>query len=151
MLVVVLIVIPLIVFAASVLTREINDNRSGVSINDTPQSADGEMSGDQLQENPEDFDFSDGVMKFMFTPSTQTSLDENTIAMLGAFLTSPQNTENAKIAVEIPQLPDAESNIITTAVINALTNFEVPLSKIIFYVYQAPSGMESYELKIMTQ
>jgi len=90
-----------------------------------------------------------GIMTFQFTPATQTSLDESTISMIGELVTSPKYTEDSMIAVEIPQLTDEDDAVtLSTAIIEALTSFDVPLSDIVFYVYQAESGAVTFEIKI---
>ena len=94
------------------------------------------------------FDLNAGVMTFLFTPDLQDTLDSDTDTKLGELLTSPKNTTDAKIAVEIPQLPDTETAILTTAILNAFNKHEVPLSDIIFFVYQTVPDAQTFEIKI---
>ena len=94
------------------------------------------------------FDLEAGTMTFLFTPNQQDTLDSNIDTKLGELLTSPKNTNDAKIAVEIPQLPDTETAILTTAIINAFNRHEVPLSDIIFFVYQPDPNAQTFEINI---
>jgi len=96
-------------------------------------------------------DLDSGNMVFMFTPQTQTALDSDTTSLIGQLLTSPKNTAGSKIAVEIPQLPDDEAVILTTAIINALSTHGVLLSDIIFFIYQPDAGIKTFKVNISFQ
>jgi len=97
---------------------------------------------------PVAFDFENGTMTFLFTPNQQDVIDNNTDIKLGELLTSPKNTNDAKIAVEIPQLPDAETAILTTAILNVFNKHGVPLSEIVFFVYEPEPDIKTYEINI---
>ena len=94
------------------------------------------------------FDLDAGTMTFLFTPDLQDIIDTHIDTKLGELLTSPKNTNDAKIAVEIPQLLDNETTIITTAILNAFTKHEVPLSDIVFFVYQPAPDIQTFEINI---
>jgi len=94
------------------------------------------------------FDLEAGTMTFLFTPNQQDTLDSNIDTKLGELLTSPKNTNDAKIAVEIPQLPDTETAILTTSILNAFIRHEVSLSDIIFFVYQPDTDIQTFEINI---
>ena len=107
-----------------------------------PASPDSSLSG------PIALDVDNGLLTFLFMPGVQTSLDENTISMIGELLTSPLNTSEAKIAVEIPQLPDNDAAVLTAAIINAFDIYLVPISKITFFVYILSSDIDVCEINI---
>ena len=115
---------------------------SSTEDNSEPVSLDPSLAG------PEVFDFSAGFLTFLFTPDIQTTLDDNTISILGALLASAQNTDDSMIAVEIPQLPDDNTAIITNAIISAFNAYEVPLSDIVFFVYQPEPDVQTYLITI---
>jgi len=93
-------------------------------------------------------DVSTGKMTFPFSPESQNSLDDSTIAMIGQFLTSPQNTSESKIAVEIPQLTDEETASMTTVILNAFVKNDVSLSDIVFFVYPPEPGAKTFDINI---
>jgi len=96
-------------------------------------------------------DVNEGIMTFLFSPELQTTLDENTASAIGQLLTSPKNTNGAKLAVEIPQLADDKTAVITTAILNTLNSHEVPLSDIIFFVYQPDTDIKEFKINISFQ
>ncbi|MCL2628360.1 MAG: hypothetical protein FWD44_06675 [Oscillospiraceae bacterium] len=95
-----------------------------------------------------DFNLNAGVMTFLFSPGQQSALDENIISLIAELLNSPQNTAEAKIAVEIPQLGDENTAVITNAVIAALEALEVSINDITFFVYMIETKTEDYEINI---
>jgi len=97
---------------------------------------------------PLTYDSTNGIIKFLFTPDNQTELDDNTITMIGMLLTSQQDTEDKKIAVEIPQVSDTETAVITTAIINALEVYDIPVSDIVFLIYQPEPDIQTFEINI---
>ena len=107
--------------------------------------------GDPSLNGTATIDLDSGNMTFMFTPETQTFLDGDSISMIGQLLTSPKNTAGSKMAVEIPQLPDDEAVILTTAIINALSTHGVLLSDIIFLIYQPDAGIKTFKINISFQ
>jgi len=94
------------------------------------------------------FDFDNGEMTFLFTPDIQAALDDNITLMLGELLTSPVNTGDKKIAVDIPQLPDDDTAILTAAILVAFSTYEVPLHDIVFFVYRPESDAKTFEINI---
>jgi len=113
--------------------------------NDNPSAI-----GPSINENAT-IDIDSGNMTFMFTPESQITLDGNVISMIGQLLTSSKNNNDSKMAIEIPQLPDDETAILTTAIINALSTYDIPLSDIIFFVYQPDSGIKTFKINISFQ
>ena len=113
--------------------------------NKEPESHDPSLTG------VKSFDFEAGIMSFLFTPELQTAIDDNTIHMIGELLASPQNTGDRKIAVEIPQLSDESTLIITTAIIDAFNTHDIPVNDIIFLVYQPEADIRTSEISISFQ
>jgi len=93
-------------------------------------------------------DINAGKMTFLYAPDSQTTLDENTSSMIGQLLTSTKNTPDSKIAVEIPQLTDEETAVLTTVILNTFINHDVSLSDIVFYVYRPESDTEPFKINI---
>jgi len=139
-------------------------NPQGIHQNDVDPSASGAVTGDAHDGaqaaggvngsglSPGDsvfFDADSGTITFPFTPSTQSALDESAFSMIGEFVASPLYTDNTIIAIAIPHLPDeGEAVSLTTAVIDALTTFEVPKSSIVFFVYQPEPGAQTFEVTL---
>jgi len=114
----------------------LNDNNTG------PASINPSLAG------PIAFDIDAGTMTFLYTPSLQSALDDETASLIGQLLTSPQNSNDSNIAVEIPQLPEDDTAVLTTVILNAFINYNVPLSDITFFVYQPEPDAETYEINI---
>ena len=94
------------------------------------------------------FDLEAGTMTFVFTPGEQTYLDEDTVSSIGRLLTSPKNTINSIVYVEIPQLQDDYMVILTSAISGAFQEHSVPLSDILFFVYSPDPDAESFNINI---
>ena len=144
MLAVVLIVLPLSIFVVNALSHHNSQNEPYNGLNDVHQTENGTV----LPGLSDGLDVDAGVFKFLYTPGSQNTLGEDIIALIGDLLTSPKNTDDAKIAVEIPQLADEDAIMLTVAVSDAFIANDVPLSRITFYVYITEPDMESYELTI---
>ena len=97
------------------------------------------------------FNLEAGIMTFLFIPESQTTLDENIVSKIGEFLSSPQNTGDSIIAVNIPHLPDNDTEILTNTLIDALESHEVPLSYIVFNIYQPNPNAHEFEITIFFQ
>ena len=94
------------------------------------------------------FDLEAGTMSFIFTPDLQVALDVFTIATIGDLLTSPQNTTGSKVAVEIPQMADEKTAILTNAVVHAFSIHDVPLTDVVFFVYQQETDTRTVKVNI---
>ena len=176
MFVVLFIALPSIIIVAWIVTRDTtpnesaNDSRgaiqSGVDseaseaihdsspdLTQTPQNNEnsGSVHTDPPITNILVYDFEAGVMTFLFAPESQTALDENIVSKIRELLTSPKNTEDALTTVAIPQLSDDDSEVLTDAIINAFESLEIPLSVIIFNVYQPASEAQEFEVTISFQ
>jgi len=97
---------------------------------------------------PVEYDIEAGTLTFLYTPDQQTSIDSETNSLIGQLLTSPKNTDESKIAVEIPQLPDEETSKLTTVILNAFITHNVSVNDIVFFVYPPQSGAKTYEINV---
>ena len=96
------------------------------------------------------FDIETGILTFQFAPDTQTTLDEGTVLLIGELLTSPQYTAASVFAVEIPHLSDEDDTArLTTAILEAFKTLDIPLGKIVFFVYQPQSDTGTFEIRIL--
>lgn len=171
-LVIVFFIIPLAIIATWALTRDttstgspndsngFHQNGTGPEIlepsTEQPQvPQDGDANGTAPHDPPLtgtiNFDLNAGAMTFLFTPGQQSALDDDTASKIGELLTSPKNTLEAKIAAEIPQLSDNETAILTSAILDVFNTLEVPLSDIVFFVYQPEPGTKTFEVSISFQ
>jgi len=110
---------------------------------DETQALSNESSADSVS-----LDIEAGRMTFLFAPETQAAIDDNTSSMIGQLLASPKNTDDSKIAVEIPQLTDDETAKLTTIILNAFISHGIQLSDIVFFVYLPESDEAPFEIKI---
>jgi len=93
-------------------------------------------------------DIEAGILTFLFTPATQTALEDSTFFMLGELVASPQYSQTSIFAVDIPLLPDAYKVNLTTAITEAFTILEVPLGAIVFFTVQVESDDGTFEIRI---
>ena len=118
---------------------------------DETDAEDASESGSEngLQTNGEpSLNRSAGTMSFRFSPSSQDSLDDATVAMIGDFLDSPRNTTNTRIVVSMPQLPEVETSKIIAAVTEAFAQKGVAQRDLAFTTYSLSSGNSSYEIRL---
>jgi len=155
-LIVLFLIVPSIIIVIYTSMRETPADEAGNN-GVVSQSGGGSVSsdGDNEQANLDSslagttaFDLVAGTMTFLFTPDLQTTLDVYTMTRLGELLTSPKYTNNTKIAVEIPQLPDEKAIILTTAITNAFTTYEIPLSDVVFFIYQPEKDSRTFEVNV---
>jgi len=132
-----------------------HDDIQGIPPESTPELPDDGDKGQEAQDpslsGPESFDLDAGTMVFLFTPQLQNALDESTISAIGELLTSQKNTNNAKIAIDIPQLPDNDAATLTNAILEAFSIHGVPLSDITFFVYQPDPDTLTFKINISFQ
>ena len=171
--IVLFLLLPILIFAIWVLNRDAALMESPHEVNGIHQNGNGLTPSEQVPESTPDpsltlpngdntgstsldssttdlvaFDLEAGTMTFLFNPIIQDAVDSNIDAKLGELLTSPKNTNSAKIAVEIPQLPDNDTAILTAAILNAFTEHDIPLSNIVFFVYHPETDIQAFEISI---
>jgi len=156
MLIVFLIILPLVLIIIWAVTpHEADFDEPIYNIN---QNENGPASDDSLPEADLDFDdndngFSDDhsiadfdTVTVSFSPGSQTDFDEDAVLLIGEFLLSELNAGDNGIIVEIPQLSDGEALVLTTALIDVFDGFDVALSRVVFFLYNAEHDTGMYEI-----
>jgi len=175
MFVVLFIIIPTIAIVAWLVTRDVVPNESPDALIDSPHSDVGLSSNDStheaapgspqalpgndtVSESPDSqisnllsYDLNAGFLTFLFSPETQTTIDGDILTKISELLSSPQKTDSSIIAVEIPDLSDNDTNIVTSAIINAFEALGVSINDIVFLVYQSGSDAQAVEIIISLQ
>lgn len=85
---------------------------------------------------------------FLFSPDRQIAIDDLSFSMIGDLVVSPLNTRNTKFAVELPQASDADTAIMTSAIIDAFTEHGVSITNITFLVYQPETAIRTFLINI---
>jgi len=98
---------------------------------------------------PVNIDSTAGTMSFRFNPDLQNTLDADTTAMLGEFITSPRNTSGAQIAVEMPNLPEEDLSVLIAAVKGAFAVHDIDLEKLAFVNHQSGADERSFEVRLV--
>ena len=75
----------------------------------------------------------EGTLSFFFSPDRQSGLDAETSSMLDEFISSPINTPDSLIAVELPQLSFEDESVVISAVISAFAERGVPENRLSFF------------------
>jgi len=127
------------------------DDSNPDSVHILPGDNDGTTPGDQPSTVLRTFDFENGILSFIYIPESQIVIDENITSMIGELISSPQNIEGSKFSVEIPQLLDGDTAILTTAIINAFNTYGIKIGDIVFYVYLPRESAQTFEIKMMIQ
>jgi len=163
MLIVFFLIIPSIIIVVITATRNSKPDESLPAEISTEHSTDstvpspgqdnqtGSPPPDSSLEGPISFDLEAGTLTFLFTPEHQTVLDSSTNEKIGELLESPKNTSNAKIAVEIPQLPDEETAKMTTVILNAFLAHDYSINDILFFIYEPQHTTNTYEITVSFQ
>ena len=104
---------------------------------------------DDIEIKPVLLNRSEGTMLFWFYPDRGDALDDDAVSMISEFLTSPKNTDDAQIVVEMPQLPEDELSLLIAAVIGAFAQNDIPQEDLAYSIYQADIDMNesSFEVK----
>ena len=89
-----------------------------------------------------------GTMEFMFAPELQDALDDDTFVMFGDFITSPRNTRNSIILVEMPSLSTTENAAITSAITSAFSQYGIPRRDLSFETYQSDTAGNSFAIML---
>jgi len=93
---------------------------------------------------PIDINLNAGTMAFMFAPELQDALDDDTFKMLGDFITSPRNTRNSVILVELPSLAPGEVTALTSVITDAFSQYGISRRDLTFETYQTDSTGSSF-------
>ena len=103
---------------------------------------------DMPEFGPVGLNITEGTMQFIFSPSLQETLDEDTVAMLSDFLTSPKNTDDAKVQVEMPNLTEEDTAILLTAVTKAFSTYKLTVDDIVYLKNQNEVSESSFEVML---
>ena len=105
--------------------------------------------GDDIPEyGPVGLNITEGTMLFMFSPALQETLDEDTVTMLSEFLSSPKNTEESMVQVEMPNLTEDDTTLLLSAVGKAFSTYNVKLSDIVYVKNQTEVKGINFEVKL---
>lgn len=143
MLIVLLLIVPSVLIVVWLSSR---DNTPNDDEANNPDSSQDSSASDNR--NMVSFDLSAGLMTFLFSPGSQSSIDDYTAVRIGDLLKSPHNTDTSIIAVEMPLLSDDEAAILTNAIIDAFGKNNISMSDVVFYVYHPETSSSSYEVNI---
>ena len=132
---------------------------SGFTPVETPKPENGEQgSFDPPLDPPEEMpvpefgpvgiDQSAGTMSFMYAPDMQESLDGDTISMMGEFVSSPKNTAESQIIVELPDLSDDETSVLINAIADAFAQHDVVRDVLSYVVSPADSNERIFEVNL---
>jgi len=118
---------------------------------DLPQGDNGEAGssdtpGEQQEFGPVSLDVSKGTMVFIFSPDLQDTLDPETTAMLGEFITSPKNKADSRILVEMPGLSQEDTTTVVSAVTMAFTRYDVARKDLVFITLPTEAKGGSFEI-----
>ena len=89
-----------------------------------------------------------GTLSFHFSPESQHSLDNETTAMLGAFLGSPKNTRDTYVVIEIPQLSDEHTERLVAAIVSAFAAQGVGDQRLSFARKPTETAAGAFEVSI---
>ena len=128
---------------------------SGVDPPDPPPSGNGEQGSYDPPvdppEEPQEFgpvglDKTAGTMSFLYAPDLQSSLDADTISMMGDFITSPRNTDDSQITVELPQLSENETTELISAITDAFAQHSIAQNDISYIVTSSTPDDHIFEV-----
>ena len=120
---------------------------------DPPQGDNGETGSsdtpeEQQEYGPVSLDISKGTMVFIFSPALQDTLDPETTAMLGEFITSPKNKTDTQIVVEMPDLSQEDTTTLVSAVTKAFAQHEIPRKDLVFKTLQTEAKGGPFEVML---
>jgi len=92
-----------------------------------------------------------GTMSFSFAPEYQNTLDDETMSMISDFITSPRNTPNSKLIIEIPNLPESDSQNLISALVDAFSPYGIRQDNISYVVNQSTYVESTVEVNLTFQ
>jgi len=98
--------------------------------------------------SPVSVDLSAGTMLFWFSPDDRDSLSDSTVDKIGEFLTSPKNTSESQIVIEMPKLPDDELSELISAVTDAFAKHGISHENLAYATYSIDPSDESFEINL---
>lgn len=76
----------------------------------------------------------EGMLSFEFTPDQQNILDPEDISTIEMFLSSPLNTQDSVIMIEMPQLPEDDTDKLMETYISAFLELGVSEERLAFSI-----------------
>jgi len=95
---------------------------------------------------PVGFNRTAGTLNFLYTPTLQGSVDSDTVELIGELLTSPANTRNAVILIQVPQLTATETAAVTSAIASAFAEHDVTSNDILFRTFTPEDSARTHEI-----
>jgi hypothetical protein len=124
-------------------TQEDTSDNSGNGV-----QGNGNGTTDPPEYGPVGLNISEGTMLFIFSPKAQDALDNATVEMLSEFLSSPKNTGNAQIQVEMPRISDDDTTVLLAAVKEAFALYDVPIADIVYVKNQTAVTEDYFEVAL---
>ena len=90
----------------------------------------------------------DGTLSFSFSPTQQDALDSETLSVLDVFLSSPKNTRDSAIIVEMPALSSGLTDRFMSAVISAFAEHGVAEQRLAFATVSSSAPDEPFIVNI---
>jgi len=89
-----------------------------------------------------------GRMFFSFSPASHDSLDADIISMMGDLLTSPLYTNDARVLIEIPDLPTEYSSLLKAEINSAFATHGVAQQNLSYITYETDIVADSFEVRL---
>jgi len=125
-----------------------NGNGDSGENNDSNVSEPLDSPSDTSPIGPVGINRAEGTMSFRFSPEQQDSIDDDTIAMLGEFILSPRNINNAQIRVEVPSLSDSDRLTLKAAIVDAFASHGISERRLVFSATPTSPSLDSYEIRL---
>lgn len=86
----------------------------------------------------------EGTLSFLFSPGIQSDVGPEISAMIGEFLSSPRNTLNSVILVEMPTLSHQHADVFIDAIVEAFKAQDVGEQRLAFSMLPAEPSDEPF-------
>ena len=93
-------------------------------------------------------DSSKGTLSFLFSPSLQDDIDEETLAAITEFLRSPLNNTARLIQIEIKNTRNVPTETLVSAMIRVFASHGIPQERLTFVSHQAGATGTSLEVNL---
>ena len=104
-----------------------------------------------LTQGPVSYDPSSGALSFLFTPTLHSSIDDDTVSLIGSLLASLDNTSEYHIVVEFPIISGDGTDILLSAIEEAFALYNIDVRDLIFSTLQTHAGDQTFEVNIFFQ
>lgn len=89
---------------------------------------------DIIEQGPVGLNLAQGTMAFVFAIDAGVGLGDETIEMVGEFLSSPKNTSNTLVQIDMPHLNAEDEAIFVAAVSDAFATYNITEDGLLFIV-----------------